>query len=320
MERAAAGLPPAGLRRRPRAAHVVRGRAAADAARATLRGRQPLPRRFRLGDGLARHAQGGVALRPPGHRPRGPHRRRRGAPCAGAERLPARPGPRQLARRVRARLDGAAPPAGARRRRCARPLRGDRRRARGCCGRGQPRTARLAGHGARRGRRAGLGRLGPAGRAAGAACVVRRRLAVAAHARRHPRHLDRTDAAARPRPRLGRSRLARTPARRRRARAARLERSGPERILARTARSARRSRPAARHAGALACARGLGAAAPPDRRVAEPTGRRIPRQQPCGAPRTHGQRLAAVRRCRRPARRGRPRRRGRGLRIAPLRA
>jgi hypothetical protein len=237
MARPAAGLPPAGLRRRPRAAHPVHRRRAADAARPALRGRQHLPGRLQPAaepaDVVGGHAQGRVALCAAGHALRHLDHRAGGARCAPAVRLHGREARRPAAearlpaRRVRARVDGAPPRARSAARRAG-PLRGDRRRPGGRGGGRQPGAARLAGHRAGRGRPARLRCVGPAGGHARAARVARRRAAVAPHARRHPRDVERAGTAARRRPRLARQRRARTPARRRRARARRLERPRPE--------------------------------------------------------------------------------------------
>ena len=128
--------------------------------------------------------------------------------------------------------------------RARRALRGDRRRAGRRRRRGQPGAARLAGHGARRRRSPRRRRLGPAGRRARAACVARRRPAVAPDARRHPRHLAAARTTAGRRQRLARQRRARAPRRGDDTPAGRLVGRGAQRVLARLAGAAARGRPA----------------------------------------------------------------------------
>jgi hypothetical protein len=329
VARAAAGLSPARFRRRPRPAHALHRRRAGHAARPALRGRQPLSRWFQPraepGDVVARHTEGGVALCPPGHRPCHLDLRERGAGCALAERISTRAArgpaaPTRLPQRCfRARLDGAAPRPGACADRSAGAVCRDRCRSRGCRRGREPRAARMAGRGARCGLAPCLGRLRAAGRRAGAPCVARRRPALAPHARGHPCHLARTAAPPRRRPRLAGQRGAGTAARGRHARACRLERQRPQRIVACERRAVGSSRPASRRTRALARACRLGAPVAAHRGVVAPAGCRIPWQRRRGATCAKHRRLAAVRRSGPVVDRSRPRGRRRRFRIGPLR-
>ena len=140
------------------------------------------------------------------------------------------------------------------------PLRRGRRGAGRRGRRGQPGAARLAGAGAGGRRPSRGGRFGPAGRRARAACLARRRPALAPHAGGRARHLATGLRRCWPKARTGApaacsSAAAPTPP------ACRgLERRGAERVLACVGRTVARGRPARRCGRDLARARRLGAA------------------------------------------------------------